>query len=122
MDHVNILHTACERCLLKPENTFTIKDIWHTFGYDWDCGTSLPTLNIEKLVKLAVCNALEQCDYNQSAAAKMLGISRMRLNRFVSNNNIKSKRYSKNKPTIKGDRDIESVIRKGELFQWIGIE
>lgn len=121
MEYINILHTACERCLIKPPNAFTIKDIWKCFGENWDLHRILPTLELNKLEKLAICISLKENNYSQFESAKTLGITPKMINDLLRKYHIKSDKYRVNKPK-QGERDIKEIIEKGDLYEWIGIE
>lgn len=77
----------CKNCMLRPIRTFTIKDIWDTFGENWDIATDL---NLENLEKKAIIKAMRMCRM-QKDAAKLLGISERRLSYRIKIYNLRGK-------------------------------
>lgn len=121
-NNIVFLSEACKSCFLKPDKIYSVSDIWELFGADWDLKyNELPTLNIEKLTKLAICLALKRHDYCQLEASKEVGISPRQINYLIKKYKIKHRNFHTFLPKRNED-DIQDIIEKGELYEWLEIE
>jgi len=120
-DRIFLLRCSCDNCCLRPHRYFTIRDIWHTFGFDWDTKTNtgiLPTLNLMVLEKLAIGIALKETKFNQKAAAEKLGISPRMVNWLMKRYHITSRKYRTNVPQDDEPSTEELFAQGVNLFEW----
>jgi hypothetical protein len=114
------LGNSCDKCCLRPGRYYTIEDIWHTFGFDWDVSNSnqLPTLKLDILEKLAFGIALKEAQFNQKIAAEKLGVTQRVITWMLKKYNVTSEKYRKNTPK-KGELSTEDLFNQGaNLFEW----
>ena len=119
-DKIFFLRNSCSDCILKPDRYFTIQDIWHTFGGDWEIHNSdtLPVLDLVILEKLAIAIALKKSDFNQRIAGSYLGVTQRVMTWFMKKYKITSRKYRVHCPD--GDeQSTEDLFNQGiNLLEW----
>ena len=88
-----IHRSACRDCLLRPPIVITIQDIWNLFGVDWDLKEN--KYSIEEAEKNIILRALDETNYNQRQAAKLLGMATITFYRKVVKHGIKHESWRK---------------------------
>lgn len=120
-DKIFFLRNSCSDCILKPSRYFTIQDIWHTFGGDWEVKSKsiiLPILKLDTLEKLAIGIALKEAQFIQRIAAKKLGATPRVMTYLLKKYNITSKKYKANKPK-ENEPSTEDLFNQGiNLLEW----